>query len=177
MIRNGRHNAFISHPKAASMAVNAVLLKNDWRKTSGHHEIDFPLPKNVITIIREPRDWYVSWYFFRHVRVEKPWTPFAEWLETNMHEDPFIANGFFALKHTTHLVFFDRLQVGFDAVFGDLGLPRLEIPVHHATPDRDGATADEIFDEKAENLLDKGMISCYDSLVQRVGDQPYLRIK
>lgn len=174
MYRNGRHDAFIAHPKAASMAVATVLRNNGWRKTSNHHELDFPMPRNVISVIREPEDWYVSWYFYLNRCENRP--TFEEWFKT-AKEDPFVAGGFFGLQHTTHLVFLDRLQAGFDAVFQDIGLPRLIFPVFHATYGRNGATPDEIFTNSTRNLLDKGEIARYTSLRERLGDDPYLRLK
>lgn len=174
MYRNGRHDAFIAHPKCASMAVSSVLREHGWRKTSNHHEMDFPMPKNVVSVIREPEDWYVSWYFYRNKRGQ---LLFEEWLVGPATTDEFITGGFFGLPYTTHLVFLDRLQDGFDAVFQDIGLPRLEFPLFHATGARKGVTPDEIFTDSTRNLLNKDLIATYTSLRERLGKEPFLRLK
>ena len=49
-----------------------------WKKSSPHHDLDFPMPKHVISVVREPEDWYTSWFFHIKDRTES----FDEWFPT-----------------------------------------------------------------------------------------------
>lgn len=169
-----RHNTldigFIAHPKTASTSLSRVLQKNGWSSKTGHHEIDEPIPAQVISVIREPHDWHVSWFF--HVA---PKSSFAEWLPVFLREAGWPYGRFDGLVHTTHLIFYKRLQVGFDAVMADLGLQPLELPFDNVKG-RAGRPSDEFFTPELSELLDPALIASYAALEAQLGDQPYLEL-
>ena len=170
--------AFIAHPRTASVAAGYILKENGWRKPIlGHHEIDPELPKTVISVIRETEDWIVSWYYHVvHPRTKNDPT-FADWLPGFLENPNYtdFTRGFHGLPHTTHLIFYDRLQAGFDAVFDDLGLKPVVLP-HLNVRNREKRPASDFFTDSLRNLLDKRQIVCYDSYRKLLGDQKYLRI-
>ena len=79
------------------------------------------------------------------------------------------------MPFTTHLVFFERLTVGLNAVFEDLEEPPIDMPfLNHLG--RNNRPASFFFDERSEKLLDKKMVEQYSTLKDKLGDKPYLRL-
>jgi len=168
---------FIAHPKTASTSASRVLQKNKWFSNEPHHSANPPYPKSIISVIREPKDWYVSWYFHVKGKRNNDIGPFDEWLEKFIAEAKFPATpAFYGLPHTTHLLFYERLQPGLDAALLDLGLQPLELPFDNVRH-RDGRPASDFFDQNSEKLVDKTLFVTYDSLKQKLGDEPYLRLR
>lgn len=172
--------AYIAHPKTASSSIaHALLQTGEWEQSGNHHEVRTgPLRKEgvrTISVIREPFDWYVSWYF--HYKWEQPFPKFLKWfLKTgNSHTRQ---GEFFGLEHTTDLVFFDRLLAGFDDLFNCLGLEPLEIP-HRNHQGREGRPVGEFFDSKAATLLateKADLIKLYSDLRHRLGEETWMRM-
>ena len=175
MYRYERDIAFIAHPKTGSQSAAKMMRDNGWRKANNHHELDFPMPLNVISVIRETEDWFVSWYFHNHPK-EGNRPEFGKWLQGYTDHNDWARRGFYGLRYTTHLLFFDRLQDGLSAVYQDLGIvgPR-ELP-HLNHKGRNKQPASDFFDEESRKLLDPQMILTYNSLRSQLGDKPYLRI-
>jgi hypothetical protein len=168
---------FIAHPKTASSSAARILCENGWHVTSNHHMVDRNLPANVISVIREPQDWYVSWYF--HIRkhpLGQIKCDFAEWLPTFIETAswPHQRDGFIGIEQTTHLIFYKRLQDGWDAVMADLGLEPLELPFLNVQG-RENRPADEFFTPELVKLLNPDLQAQYAALEAQLGDQPYLR--
>lgn len=161
MYRKG-DTAFITHPKTASQSVRIALTAAGWERTSGHHDIDLPMPKNVISVIREPEDWYVSWYF--HMQRE---LSFEGWLPEFIEFNHYSCKGFFGLQHTTHLVFYSDLHAGLDAVFEDLELPTIELEIVNRKH-RNGRPASEFFTDELRCLLPARMVKAYARLLDQL---------
>jgi hypothetical protein len=178
MYRHPIHDiGFIAHPKTASTSAAKALEAENWWAKRPHHEVDEPYPKHIISVIREPRDWYTSWFFHIKGHRDNDIGPFDEWLERFIREAEFPTTPpFYGLPHTTHLVFYERLQEGLNAALIDLGLQPIELGFHNVRH-RDGRPASEFFTETSEKLLDPTLILTYDSLREKLGDQPYLKIR
>lgn len=178
MYRHPIHDiGFIAHPKTASTSAAKALEAENWWAKKPHHEADEPFPKNVISVIREPMDWYVSWYFHVRGRRNRDIGDFDEWLEEFVQHKSFPQHPpFYGLPHTTHLLFYDRLQDGLNAALTDLNLQPIELGFFNVRG-REGRPASEFFDQNSKNLIDNGLFMTYDSLRDQLGDQPYLRTR
>lgn len=162
---------FICHPKTASQSAAKALLDGDWRSASHHHEIANSVPGRTVSVIREPEDWYVSWRYHTDTQLE-----FTEWLKGFIKTNDWSRRGFYGIPHTSHLVFFDRLQEGIDEAFKDIGLPPLKLPfMNHKG--RQGKPASDFFTEESRKLLDPKRVAEYAELRERLGDEPYLKLK
>jgi len=160
----------IAHPKTASKSLAQVLIDRGWQKVGHHHDMGQPTG-SVVSVIREPKDWYVSWYF----HCGRP-EPFHGWLKGFILSNDWSKKGFFGVPFTTHLIFFDRLSEGLNAAFADLQERPVELPtLNHLG--RNNQPADDFFDDHAAQLLDKNRVDEYSSLKKRLGDESYLRLK
>ena len=84
------------------------------------------MPKHVISVVREPEDWYTSWFFHDKSGTES----FDDWFPGFIKRNKYSVLGFFGLEHTTHLIFFEKLIEGWGAVNGRPGPPE----IRNATP-------------------------------------------
>jgi len=146
VIQNGS-NYYIAHPKTASVSTVRALMEKGWKGVGqdcqshgpGHHSIyPFPAGSRCICVVREPRDWLVSWYHYLGKRNKQP---FHEWLPT--FRTPLQLNGleFYGVPFSTHVIFFSELQEGWNAVMDDLRRPRIELPHENVSIDREKPTA------------------------------------
>lgn len=163
--------AFIAHPKTASQAARVALTGCGWVYTSSHHEIDLPMPGQVISVIREPRDWCVSWYYHMPRTL-----PFDEWLPKFLRTNNYVRDGFFGVTHTTHLIFYSRLHVGFDAVMEDIGHPPVELPIVNKK-NRPRTPVREYFTRHLTGFIPTRLMEQYDELYAQLKDQPFLRLR
>lgn len=161
--------AVICHPKTASRSLAEAL---GWERVGHHHEMKLPLPENVISVIREPEDWYTSWYFHQldqkqHTPEQRPFRDWLRYFTENVHWSKL---AFYALPHTTHLVFYKNLSEGINAALESLGQPAIELPVLN----RKGRTDEEFFTDETRRLLDPELIKTYTTLEKRLGVQAFL---
>ena len=159
----------IAHPKTASKSLAQVLIDRGWQKIGHHHDIRSPTG-SVISVIREPKDWYVSWYF----HCGKP-GPFNLWLKGFILNNDWSKKGFFGVPFTTHLIFYDRLSEGLSDAFKDLQESPIKLPILNHLG-RNNRPADYFFDEASIEMLDKAMVEEYSLLKEELGDEPYLRL-
>ena len=167
-----RDIAFILHPKTGSHSIQAVL--DGWTKVGSHHDVVHPLPKNVISVIREPLDWFVSWYWHNFPKEPRP--AFADWLPEYTSHNIYAKRAFYGLRDTTHLVFFDKLEEGINAAFTDLGLPAVELD-HLNHKGRNKKPASDYFEPYLLQYVDPKLIATYEILKERCGDAPYYRVR
>ena len=169
---------YIAHPKTASSSISHAMNESgEWEPLAGHHEVrTAPIKEGVrvISVIREPFDWYVSWYF--HYKWKEPFPKFLKWfLKTgNQHTRQ---GDFFGLEYTTDLLFFERLHEGLDALFDDLGLDRLQLQ-HRNHQGREGRHWSEFFDQKSSTLLatERGeLLKLYGDLRKQLGDEKWIK--
>lgn len=164
--------AFILHPKTGSHSIQDVL--DGWEKVGSHHEVVHPLPKNVISVIRETSDWFVSWYWHNYPKEPRP--PFGEWLENYTVQNLDAKRWFYGLRYTTHVIFFDKLEEGINAAFADLGLPPVELE-HLNHKGRNKKPASDYFEPYMYQYLDPHWTATYETLKERCGDEPYYRVR
>jgi len=192
---------FIAHPKTASSSVGHVLNRDAaWKKIGEHHHvIPESIPKGipVIGLIREPQDWYVSWFHDHHPRKAVSGVSHAEhrvkfrgWFER------FIEGGekrwslrhgvqwggkyrcLYGLPLITHLLFFDRLAAGWSAMWQELGLEPFVLPHKHELG-RWAWKAHYWFEDDLVELLDRkrpDYIRVYKQLAEMRGDGSVLNV-
>lgn len=173
--------AYIAHPKTASSSISHALGETgEWEHCGPHHEIrEGPLKREgvrVISVIREPFDWYVSWYF--HYKWKEPFPRFLEWfLKTGNNHTRQPGGEFYGLQYTTDIIFYEKLVEGLDGVFDDLGLDRLDLPYRNHQG-REGRHWSEFFNSKASTLLATErpeLLKRYGELRKQLGDQLWIK--
>lgn len=118
--------AVIAHPKTGSMSLCDVLTNQMGYKVVGkHHSVeDTSQYERVVSVIREPFDWYTSWYF-HYKKRDKADEPFDDWLvKFCTGENRWHRKGFYGLPLTTHVVFYEDLQQGLTDLLDAPTLPR-----------------------------------------------------
>lgn len=125
-MRQQGSNYYIAHPKTASLATAAALEAAGWKEVGGHHGIyPHPIDAKVISVIRDPADWLVSWYHYLKRDIQG--VKFGDFIDT--FANPLTIDGmpFFGVYCSTHIIFYDSLQEGWDAVMDDIRRPRLKL--------------------------------------------------
>lgn len=125
--------SFIAHPNTGSRSMKTMVQKLGGKCVNDQHGICIPTiekSRAIVCVVRNPFDMMASWYWRMSVRPK-----FSHWLENTLereigHEDPQRVGGglFFGLKYATHVIRFERLAAGYEAVFKTLRLPVVELP-------------------------------------------------
>lgn len=119
-------NYYVAHPKTASLATAKALEAAGWKEIGGHHGIyPHPIDAKVISVIRDPADWLVSWYHYLGMDVNG--VSFSDFIETFANPLTIDGMSFFGVYCSTHIIFYDTLQEGWDAVMDDIRRPRINI--------------------------------------------------
>ena len=108
------------------MSLCDVLISQMGYKLVGkHHSMEDLTPyERVVSVIREPFDWYTSWYF-HYKKRDKADEPFDEWLtKFCTGENRWHRKGFYALPYTTHVIFYEDLQQGLTDLLDAPTLPK-----------------------------------------------------
>lgn len=164
-------NYYVAHPKTASLATVDALKTSEWREIGGHHGI-YPHPPDskIISVVRDPADWLVSWY---HYLGKK--TSFQEFLRTFSNPLQIGTLHFFAFPFSTHVIFFDNLQEGWNAVLDDLRRPRITLGHKNVSLGRE--SVDKYYDSQTfELFLSRwgDLYHWYQNIRSLKGDYPYL---
>lgn len=149
---------FAAHPKTASEAIAEGLRKRGWRQVGGHHDI-VPFDGPVFCVVREPKDWLTSWYFYLGNGA-----PFEEWLE--VWNNPLAKDGehWFALEVCEYVLFYDDLQAGLDSLFeGEFELPYLNVSLS-----RRGIGADVLFEPPSVKKIFQRRYGEFDTLYRQL---------
>jgi len=183
VIQNGS-NYYIAHPKTASVSTVRALMANGWKGVGrdcenhgpGHHAIyPFPFGSRCICVVREPKDWLVSWYHYLGKRKK---APFVDWLPT--FKTPLQLNGleFYGVPFSTHVIFFSELQAGWDAVMDDIRRPRITLPHENVSIDRKEPTESYFVSTQVQYLYEElygDLDRWYQSLYASKGDAVFLK--
>lgn len=171
-----RNFAFAAHPKTASLALAEALLNSGWERMGGHHDVRYSnSEQRTICVVREPRDWLVSWYFYLGVQE-----PFEDWLRT--WNNPFIKSHgahWFALTRSEFVLYHDCLQQGVNDLFHDLRLRRVQLPQVNVSLARKGVRASVMFESPNVERVYMERFGDLDKEFQQLrtlrGDATYLR--
>jgi len=119
--------AFIAHPRTASVAMAATLLGSGFVQDGSHHQFrESSCLETTFSVVRNPFDMLVSWYYFR--RREEHWS-FEYWLRIFLNNPPhYISHGLFFGQHLcTDILHYENLQEEFDQLMKKVGLPQTKI--------------------------------------------------
>jgi len=165
--------AFLAHPRTASTSLRQCLLRTGWKGVGEHHEIvhsELRSDMLVFSVIREPFDWFASWYFRKTSGNED----FHVWLKMFLRQGgvfvqqtPYILpndNGaFFGLPYTHWVLFYDNLQIGLNTICEKFGIDNFSLPKLEKTDNRTQCP----WTERSIDLLREersGLISLYHQL-------------
>lgn len=173
-----RNFAFAAHPKTASISVSEALLNAGWQRMGGHHDVRYSnSQQRTICVVREPRDWLVSWYYYLGAQKYKQ---FEQWLAE--WENPFIESHgthWFALRHSEFVLFHGVLQRGINDLFHDLRLRKVVLPHSNVSMARKGVRASVLFEPESVERIYMDRFGDLDSEFQKLrtlrGDAAYLR--
>ncbi len=130
--------AFIAHPRTASVAMAETLLGLGFEKIGSHHQFkEFWCLDTTFSVVRNPFDMIVSWYYFRARENEQT---FEEWLPIFLDTPPYyISHGLF-FGHTlcTDILWYENLQEEFDVLMEKVGLPQTDIVRTNVSERREG---------------------------------------
>lgn len=165
-------NYYIAHPKTASIATTSALKRNGWVEIGGHHGLcPHPAGSKVISVVRDPMDWLVSWYHYLGAKGE-----FKDFLTTFANPLQIDGMHFFGVYCSTHVIFYDSLQVGWDAVMDDIRRPRITLEHENVSLDRSGVS--DYYDNETFELFLKrwgDLYAWYQNIHSMKGTDPFLR--
>jgi hypothetical protein len=171
MLQHGS-NYYIAHPKTASIATVEALEKEKWLRCGGHHGIyPYPAGSKIISVVRDPMDWLVSWYHYLGKKGE-----FPDFIQT--FRTPYQIDGmaFFGVFCSTHVIFYDNLQAGWDAVLDDIRRPR--ITLEHRNVSQGRSNVSDYYDNETFELFLKhwgDLYAWYQNIHSMKGNDPFLR--
>lgn len=150
---------FICHPKTGSQSARIVFRQLGAQQVLGHHQFDVDIACDIVgqggivaSVVRNPFDTVVSWYFYSHYNVAKqqnrPILPFVRWVDAVLDADEidpsigsthrWIKGGlFYAAKHCNRILRFETLQEDFSRLLLDCGLPECILEVKGKSNDLD----------------------------------------
>jgi len=138
-IHEEKNVAFIAHPKTASLAMSYTLLDMGFEKIGSHHQFkEIWCRKTTFSVIRNPFDLFVSWYY---AQPEKLGVTFEKWAAHVIQRPSpysYINDLFFGLKFSTDVLHFENLQEDFDKFTEKVGLPQTEIKRTNVSERREG---------------------------------------
>lgn len=168
-------NYFIAHPKTASMAAAEALKKEKWKEVGGHHGIyPHPVGSKVISVIRDPADWLVSWYHYSNSDIKE--IEFGHFIDNFVNPLTIDGMPFFGVFCSTHIIFYDSLQEGWDAVMDDIRRPRIELNRLNVSPRR-GNVSDYYDNQTWDRFLKRfgKLYAWYQNLHSMKGNDAFLR--
>lgn len=172
-VHHSQDIAYIAHPKTASSSISHALLETgEWDLVGNHHEVSEKklAGMRVISVVREPTDWYVSWYF--HYHSDKSFYEWFRWF-INTGNSHTRQGEFFGVKYSTDVLFYDRVHEGLDLVFDDVGLDRLDLQ-HRNQQGREGRAPELFFCQKSAQLMAErkaDFLRLYADLLAERGDK------
>ncbi len=130
--------AFIAHPRTASVAIAATLCEMGFTQVGSHHQFkEVWCLGHTFSVVRNPFDMMVSWYYFR---ARECGLSFESWLRVFLDDPPYyIKHGlFFGVYLCTDTLRYENLQEEFDQFTKKVGLPQTEIMRSNVTKRREG---------------------------------------
>lgn len=165
-------NYYIAHPKTASLATAAALKSAGWGEVGGRHGIyPHPAGSKVISVVRDPMDWLVSWYHYLGRQVT-----FRDFVQTFANPLQIDGTHFFGVYCSTHVIFYDNLQAGWDAVLDDIRRPRITLGHKNVSLGR-GHVSEYYDNETFELFLRRwgDLYAWYQNIHSIKGNEPFLR--
>jgi hypothetical protein len=174
MIQHGG-NYYIAHPKTATHSTIEALKAAGWTQVADHHGIyPYPAGSKVISVVRDPMDWLVSWYHY--LGGKKKYKGFPEFLR--VFGNPLQIGGmhFYGVYCSTHVIFFDNMKAGWDAVLDDIRRPRITLGRQNVSLGR-GNVSDYYDNETFALFMSRwgDLYSWYQTIHSMKGDAPFLR--
>ena len=173
-------NYFIAHPKTASTSATSALTRRNWEQLGKRHAIE-PYPDlptvNIISVIRHPMDYFVSWFCYQHRQPGSKSAEFAYWLEKFYNRYQIGGLHFYGFPLSTHVIFFHELQRGWDAVMEDIGHDTFEMPRENGSWDREPDITFYYNDRGMEIFLRRfgDFLAWYNNVLALKGNEPFLR--
>ncbi len=120
--------AFIAHPKTVSLAMSYTLLDIGFTQIGSHHQFkEVWCLKNTFSVVRNPFDLFVSWYYSQPAKEGMTFARWAKEIIRPQSPYSYVNDLFFGLKLSTDVLHFENLQQEFDIFTKKVGLPQTKL--------------------------------------------------
>jgi hypothetical protein len=175
---------YIAHPKTGSTSAASALTKAGWEHHGTRHSIEPYAPDaKIISVVRNPMDWLISWYHYKHntkqfhiTSPEFKKAQFKLWIPEFTNEYQIGGLHFYGVPLSTHIIFQKDLQRGWDAALDDVR--RVRITLTHENVSKNRLTVSEYFDAETEEIFFRyygSFYQWYQNLLSLKGNSPIIK--